>query len=951
MSEYEEFEEESIESGPESLNDPNRMPPDLAGKIKAGVGLHARDKALKVAAELARRQVEPLNLYQPTPKQEEYHACTAKEAIFQAGNQVGKALANDEPVFTPTGCVPIGDLKIGDVVLDGNGEPTTVTGVFPQGLKPMKRLVFDDGVSVVACDEHLWKCKLTKRERFRGGDWSVRSTKEIEGFAGREPHPTKRAAIPTAVARFDEQDVPLDPYLLGCLTGDGSLSGGGVEFATADQQIADSLILPDDHVVVKKKSSKYAFTIRNKWPTHGSRNGNVHRTENEVLQALKSLGLWGKRSEDKFIPAEYLFNSVGARLLLLRGLMDTDGSVTAKGNCEFCTTSPQLAKDFVFLVQSLGGKCKTQWRTTHYTNAQGQRIPGRPSARIRVRMWYANPFHLARKASRWFRPTSRSDSRFLYRIEDAGVQEATCITVSSEDRTFLTRGFIVTHNSLAGFIEDARAVLNMDPHNKYPKSGVLAIVGYKESHIALNIHRYLLQPGAFEIIRDEETGLWRPYHPWVPADKARMKEAIPAPPMIPERYIKSINWKSKSGCIFKRIDLTTGWQIYAFSSTAKPDQGFKLDLGHIDEDIINEQWYTELQGRLLMRNGKLRWTALPHNENDAINRLVERGETEMAAHARGGPEPTTVVIRATIYDNPYMPEEARQEAVKRWKAMGDDVYRARALGELVTDSVRMYPTFSENTHAVQRYGESHGELFGEYLKTREIPDDWCLRLFVDPGYDTLGALLIATLPNEACHVAVRELYIRQCTPSMFALQLDRLLQGRTVQCHYMDAHGGALTSIADGRRPQEVYEQEMRKRKLLSVETQYRFRAACDSIQFRETQLRERLAIMPGGNGLPEMMFDEEFCPNLLMEMVRFRKQKVKGHVIDKGNRKRLDHLVDCYEYAAAEPLPYVKPPARKKTESRSERRVRAYMERKAAKRRKAAAAYGNLEGGIILGS
>lgn len=506
--------------------------------------------------------------------------------------------------------------------------------------------------------------------------------------------------------------------------------------------------------------------------------------------------------------------------------------------------------------------------------------------------------------------------------------------------------------SLAGFVEDARAVLGKDPYKKYPEThGKIAIVGYKESHIALNVHRYLLQPGAFDIIRDKETGIWRTFHPWVPQDAARKREAVPCPPMIPERYIESIHWKSRSGCIFKRIDLTTGWQIYAFSSTAKPDQGFQLDLAHIDEDIINENWYTELIARLSMREGRLRWTALPHNENDALNRVAERAEQEAEDYARTGVKPTTAIVRATIFDNPYMTEETRQENIKRWKAIGEDEYRKRALGELVTDSIRMYPTFTPNVHALQRHTETQASVLGEYLTTKQIPENWCLRLFLDPGFDMLGALVIATPPCESFHIAVRELYLHQCTPFIFAQKLSDTLHGRWLQANYIDAKGGALTSLADGRRPQDVYEEEMRKHKIFSVETKHRFRAACDVREYRETKMRERLAILGDNSNIPEFLYDEEQCPNLAMEMSRFRKQKIKGTVIDKGDRRKKTHLVDCWEYAAAENLFYRRPPKRIVNETRSERRVKAYLERKKAKRQKAAMSLGNSSGGgIILG-
>jgi hypothetical protein len=504
--------------------------------------------------------------------------------------------------------------------------------------------------------------------------------------------------------------------------------------------------------------------------------------------------------------------------------------------------------------------------------------------------------------------------------------------------------------SVAGYIEDGRAVTASDPYDKYPKeNGIGAIVVYKESQIKLNVYRYLLKPGAFDIIRDTDTGLWRPYHPWVPADAARAKERKPAPPIIPRRLITRIAWKSKTGNVFTRIDLETGWELHVFSSTAKPDAGFQADFVHIDEDIANAEWYTEMIARLSIRSGLLRWTALPLFNNDTLPRIVERGDDEAEKHDRGGPVPSTKVVRATIFDNPYLTEETRQENIKRWRDEGEDVLRQRAYGELITDTVRMYPTFSSEIHAVQRYADTHPKLFEEYLRTREIPEDWCLRFIVDPGFSICGGLFVATLPGEdEVHVIVNELYLQQCTAAMLAERAEKMLRGRWLQSMIIDAHGGRLTSSATGQRPQEVYEAELLAKEVSCVETQHRFKAGCDDIEYRETVMRSRLAIQPK-TGMPQLLYDEENCPNFAKEMMRFRKQRIGGIVIDKGNRRAFTHLVECAEYAAAEKLEYHRPPSRRTMETPGQRRVRLNRERKAAKRRHRNAMDSPLSGGIIL--
>jgi hypothetical protein len=484
--------------------------------------------------------------------------------------------------------------------------------------------------------------------------------------------------------------------------------------------------------------------------------------------------------------------------------------------------------------------------------------------------------------------------------------------------------------SLAGFIEDARAVTNQDPYNKYPSEGTLIILGYKESHIGKVVYPYLFRSGAFKIIRDLETGLWRTYRPWVPQDKAREKEAKPAPPLIPNRFIKEISWAKKNRQIFSEVKLTTGWTIMAFSSRAKPDQGFKADLAHIDEDILDESWYGELMARLTMRNGKMRWTALPHNENDALTRVAERGIDQEQLHARGGPEPSTVIVRATIYDNPHMTDEARRTNVERWKAVSDAEFRKRALGELVTDSVRMYPTWSKDSHAVQHYGDAYGGLFKDYIETKRIPPNWCLSMIVDPGHATCAVLFVATPPIGETHLVYDELYINQSTALIFGQEVEKKVRDKTFQRFIMDAHGGRLTSMETGLRPQESYEQQLKERNILCVETGFRFQAGVDAIQYREEILREHLSFTP--SGVPRIVFDFDNCYNLDKEMKRFRKVKKNGYITDKGNRVET-HLVECLEYFVAGDTEYVQPPAPRKSLTESQRRVKAFLDRQRMKR------------------
>ena len=69
---------------------------------------------------------------------------------------IGKHCPNDTRIATPTGWTTHGSVRIGDLVVGANGNPTKVTGVFPQGRQQVYRVTFTDGTSIEAGGPHLW---------------------------------------------------------------------------------------------------------------------------------------------------------------------------------------------------------------------------------------------------------------------------------------------------------------------------------------------------------------------------------------------------------------------------------------------------------------------------------------------------------------------------------------------------------------------------------------------------------------------------------------------------------------------------------------------------------------------------------------------------------------------------------------------------------------------------
>ena len=458
--------------------------------------------------------------------------------------------------------------------------------------------------------------------------------------------------------------------------------------------------------------------------------------------------------------------------------------------------------------------------------------------------------------------------------------------------------------SLASFVEDARAATGQDPYGKYPEeNGIMVCLGMDEGHIGRTIHKYLFRAGSFKIIRDEKTGRWRAWKPWIASDWEHRKDAKPAPPLIPNRFIKKFAWKKRAQHVFEMCELKNGWVIYAMGSKGDPAQGFQADLVHIDEDLEKPEWYDEMIARLSMRDGKLRWSALPHSKNDALVNLVERAHDEKDMES-----PSTVIFRATIFDNPFMPEQVKRENIKRWQAKGDDEYRKRALGEMVTDSILMYPSFAKDIHGAIKFEEPRTKVQEILAQNDGIPPkDWCRYMVVDPGHAVCAVTFWAVSPENVgdYKICYDELYIQQCTAVKFAEAVKQKVDGFQFQSFIIDAHGGRLREIGSGVLPRTQYTNELAQRGVVSVETGSRFRSGSDDVPGREMRLRDWLRIR--GDGTTRMMVVVQRCPNLCKEFARFKKKVVNGYVQDEGNRRTHCHAVETCEYAAAHGLKYVK--------------------------------------------
>jgi phosphate starvation-inducible protein PhoH and related proteins len=361
----------------------------------------------------------------------------------------GRAQPYDAKVLTPDGFLPIGTLQVGDLVIGSDGTPTPVLGVYPQGRKQVYRVATQDGAWTLACGEHLWT--VTTPEDRRRGRTRTLETQEMVGTLRRGG--IHRYELPLVdPVHFEPQDVPLDPYALGLLLGDGCLTTSTTPaFATADPELVVALESALDGIAVRHKSG-YDYVLHH---VDGGRGG--LRIANPVTAALRRLELAGTTSATKFVPEVYLQNSVAVRTAVLQGLLDSDGGpVTQRGRTcriQYTTTSPQLKDDVTFLVRSLGGVVYTRTRPAAGRPpglAQGRPVGYREDAYILdIRLPAGvQPFRLERKRQAYDATGGGRPMRFIDSIEPVGEQETLCIQVAAQDSLYVTDDFLVTHNTL-----------------------------------------------------------------------------------------------------------------------------------------------------------------------------------------------------------------------------------------------------------------------------------------------------------------------------------------------------------------------------------------------------------------------------------------------------------------------------------------------------------------------
>lgn len=472
----------------------------------------AQAAAMREELARLRRELAALSPPQPRPWHEKARPSQLPPPgdwniwLILAGRGWGKHLSLSTPIPTPDGWAKMGELSIGSEVFDESGRVCHVTAIYDAIAPTAYRLHFSDGSSIEACSDHQWvtwthaerkaflRSPYENTERFPdewpawrlkrmlgsqlpqdtieralelvAGGMSVRKAAAELGvsrqslakhvaagrYVAREPviHPDAPGpqirttqeivdtlhygsrgdlnhCIPTAgPLQLPDVELPVDPYILGSWLGDGMAASGRIACDPPDQPNLRAAI----------EAAGYVSTICSEAKLVGTRG---------LQTDLRRAGVLN----DKHVPAAYLRASASQRLMLLRGLMDTDG-YCGDGHVEFCNTNPRLVEAAVELARSLGQKpAVAQGRSVLNGRDCGPkwRVKWKPTIQV---------FQLPRKAARLAKQLGQAQSlrnhhRMIVEVEQIPSQPMRCITVDSPHSMYLAgEAMIPTHNSATG---------------------------------------------------------------------------------------------------------------------------------------------------------------------------------------------------------------------------------------------------------------------------------------------------------------------------------------------------------------------------------------------------------------------------------------------------------------------------------------------------------------------
>lgn len=409
------------------------------------------------------------------------------EVYIQIAKKNGKALDINTMIPTPKGWRTMLEINQGDFVFDESGKPVRVKWASEVMHKESFELSFYGGAKIVASGDHLWSGE-TNDWRKQKNFVSKRISKTVDTNFLFNHYQNKIGGhnivhVPNCKpVEYSLKNLPIHPYVFGVWLGDGN--SNAPQFTCGDPVLVDYIRDYGYEVTAsnaKRKSTAINYRLGKKF---------------EIQPILRKLNV----INNKHIPRDYLQGSVDQRMELLRGLMDTDGTVSKSGQCTYTGINRVLVNGVFELCLSLGIKATI-------TDKIARCQTGATVKCYNVNFFETRPvFKLERKLARLRKKLNeRSSFRTIRSVQAIGKRYVKCISVENESHLYLAgEHFIPTHNSTeaAGVMVDH---VFFDPKVNTPKC-FTAANNIDQARIAVNMAGKIIEgsPSFYEMLNEEK---------------------------------------------------------------------------------------------------------------------------------------------------------------------------------------------------------------------------------------------------------------------------------------------------------------------------------------------------------------------------------------------------------------------------------------------------------------
>lgn len=433
------------------------------------------------------------------------------------------------------------------------------------------------------------------------------------------------------------------------------------------------------------------------------------------------------------------------------------------------------------------------------------------------------------------------------------------------------------------------------------------LIGLQLNHVGQTLYRLLCKPGAFDMVRDKDTGMWRAWQPGrIPGDEDILpQDRKPAPPFIPASELQGKPvWENMAANEFKSMTMKDGSMVYAFASSGEVKRGDPCSRIWLDEEIRFSDYYPEWQSRLSDRKGKIYWTTWPSMNTPALIELYRRCVDQRDEVARGVRKKADVInFIFKGSDSPFVDDDEKRKRAEGWT---DEQRRARDFGEFVVDNIQAYPEFNKRYHCVD-YGDNSplNDKVTEAMRKLNwnVPHNWSVDIILDPGTQR-PALLWGAIPppefwddGEPYFVIFREMAIPRIDAAEMAKRTKAADPGRHYSRFIGDSKAGGQTPMGFSWTVFDQYTREFQREGLRCQLTGDMFLRSETVWVTRSMKLRKWMRSRKCGR--PQLRVVPHMCPVLCRQLETVLKKVSKEDVQDKLAEGQVHDVLDTLEYWA----------------------------------------------------